>query len=145
MSPIPKSLCFRIPSRSITTIAPHTGRCLENARTGGCAVCGRSVKTISADGVIQIADSVTVFIASQTVMCLRRVYSASDRSGIWTLNTKNNRTPSYTANARRRSSATTCSTTDCRTPGQDIKSCVDYTKAPIRQLRHWRCLHMRTR
>ena len=140
MSPIPKKLMF-----------PHTITLYNHYRTPAREDAWKrtmlrdvqytesNIKSVSANGVIQIADSVTVFIALQSGYVSQDAFAAaSDRSAIWTLNTKNNQdaivygvcTQDITGNYLLDDLIT-------EHRAKILKSCVDYTKAPIRQLRHW--------
>ena len=140
MSPIPKKLMF---PHTITLYTHYRTPTREDAwkRTvlSDVQYTESNIKNVSADGVIQIADSVTVFIALQGGYVSPNAFAAaSDRSDLWTLNTKNNQdaivygeclqeiTDNYLLDDL---------ITDHR--ARILKSCVDYTNAPIRPLRHW--------
>ena len=140
MSLIPKKLMF-----------PHTITLYNHYRTSARADAWKRTvltdvqytetadKSVSTNGVIQIADSVTVFIACQSGYASPDAFAAAaDRSAIWTLNTKNNQDAVvYGVCTREITGNYLLDDLIEEHQARIIKCCVDYTKVPIRQLRHW--------
>ncbi|MBE0600228.1 MAG: hypothetical protein IH607_00455 [Firmicutes bacterium] len=140
MPPIPKKLMF-----------PHTITLYNHYRTFAREDAWKrtvlqdvqytesNIKSVSANGIIQIADSVTVFIAMQNGYVSPDVFAvASDQSGIWTLNTKNNQDAVvYGVCIQEITGNYLLDDLFTEHRAKILKSCVDYTNAPIRHLRHW--------
>ena len=140
MSPIPKKLMF---PHTVTLYNHYRSPAREDAwkRTvlHDVQYTESNIKSVSANGVIQIADSVTVFIAFQSGYVSPDAFAAaSDRYGIWTLNTRNNQDAIVYGECTQEITDDYLLDDLITDHGAKIlKSCVDYTKVPIRQLRHW--------
>lgn len=140
MSPIPKKFMF-----------PHTITLYNHYRTPAREDAWKrtvlrdvqytesNIKSISTNGVIQIADSITVFIAFQSGYVSPDTFAAApDQSGIWTLNTKNNQDAIvYGECTKEITDDYLLDDLITEHRAKILKSCVDYTKAPVRPLRHW--------